>query len=190
MKKLGMFEEIIETGGSTVKKAGKTVVSDFAKTAKAQVAGSSSSNVSDQGTNEQVASTQMTDDQRKQFLRDLYGKTDKSDDKDKSDDDKKVDKPIPQNAAQKALGMTPPDPNEGKTPEEIKELASLRSSLHGQYYENLTNPPKPPEEPVTEKLEREEKEDRWELEQKEKEKPPPLAVQNAQKTERNPGVSG
>ena len=185
-----MFEEIIETGGSTVKKAGKTVVSDFAKTAKAQVAGSSSSNVSDQGTNEQAASTQMTDDQRKQILRDLYGKTDKSDDKDKSKDEGKADKPIPQNATQKALGMTPPDPNEGKTPEEIKELASLRSSLHGQYYENLTNPPKPPEEPVTEKLEREEKEDRWELEQKEKEKPPPLAVQNAQKTERNPGVSG
>ena len=193
MKKLGMFEEIIETGGSTVKKTGKMIVSDLAKSAKAQVAGNSQTNdpAGDLGTNEQASSTQMTDDQRKQFLRDLYGKTDKSPNVKNDQKKTRQNSPIPnQTPAQKTLGLTPSDPNEGKTPEELAKIEALRKQLHGAYYQRLVRPPKPPEEPVAEKIEREEKEERWELSEKEKKKPPPLAVQNAQKTERNPGVSG
>ena len=194
MRKLGMFEEIIETGGSTVKNTAQQTVSDLAKSAKGQISGNSSAsqNVSDQGTNEQAAPTQMTDDQRKQFLRDLYGKSKKPDeDTNKKDKDDKDDKPSDQRSAtQKALGITP-DPTKGRTPEEIAKLESLRGQLHKEeYYEKLVNPPKPPDEPVVEKLEREEKEERWELEEKKKKEPPLLAVAKAQRTEGDRGVSG
>lgn len=80
-----------------------------------------------------------------------------------------------------------------KAQEETEEqkLAKLRQELHANYYQSLINPPKAPEEKKTEKIEREKTQERWELSQKEKKKPPPLAVQRAaQKTEKFPGASG
>lgn len=192
MQKLGMFEDAIESGTTTVKKVAKQTVSDLTKSAKGQVAGNSQANdqASDQGTNEQGASNQMTDDQRVQFLKDLYGKSDKTQAKKQNDDKSGASRAVSQNTTQKVLGISPSDPNKNLTPEELTKLESLRSQLHGSYYEDLINSQKPAEEPVAEKLEREEQEEGWELQKKEKEKPPPLAVANAQKTERNPGVSG
>ena len=69
------FGEILETGHNTVRKVAKSTAKgaqNFAKTASGQI----SSQQPAQGTNETGSATsqnQMSDDQAKQFLRDLYG---------------------------------------------------------------------------------------------------------------------
>ncbi|MBI2621774.1 MAG: hypothetical protein HYW63_04000 [Candidatus Levybacteria bacterium] len=70
------FGEILETGRSSVRKAAKTTgqgASNFTKTAQQQVIGQSWN--TQQGTNEQaaLAGKQMSDDDAKKFLQDLYG---------------------------------------------------------------------------------------------------------------------
>lgn len=78
-----------------------------------------------------------------------------------------------------------------ENPEEKAKLEALRKQLHSDYYQNLINPKKTQEEPVVEKLEREKEEDRWKLEQKKAEKPPPLPATVKQGTGENVvGVSG
>ncbi len=172
-----MIGEILERGQSSVKKAGKQTVSDFVQTTKGQITGLSSG--SDQGTNEQAnsvqtAQQQMTDKDRVEFLRNLYGKSDNS-------------------SKTKSQGSNPPQksPNVGKTPEELAKIEALRKQLHGDYYQSLTNPAKPQEETVTEKLEREDEKEKMELWEKDKKKPPPLPATVKQGTgESVVGVSG
>ncbi|HBB76310.1 MAG: hypothetical protein A2186_02510 [Candidatus Levybacteria bacterium RIFOXYA1_FULL_41_10] len=196
MDKSGVFGEILETGQQAASSAGKGLkkaASDFANSATGQITGDGS------GTNEDLSGAQkgMSDDQAQQFLRDLYGKSKKDElpvpQKEagqSQSSNEPQDAVIDQNPVQKALGITPFDPNAQKSPEELVRIEALRRKLHGEYYENLTNPPKPQEERPVEKVEREEKEDRWKLQDKKAKEPPPLAVQNAQKVEKNPGASG
>ncbi len=178
MDNSGIIGEILERGQSSVKKAAKQTVSDFVQTTKGQITGSSSG--SDQGTNEQANSAQqtqqqqMTDKDRVEFLRNLYGKSDNS-------------------SKTKSQGSNPPQksPNVGKTPEELAKIEALRKQLHGDYYQSLTNLQKPQEETVTEKLEREEEKEKMELWEKDKKKPPALAANVKQGTgESVVGVSG
>ena len=83
-----------------------------------------------------------------------------------------------------------PNPT-AKNPEELAKMEVVRKGLHDEYYQQLVNPQKPQEETVVDKIEREKQEEMVDLQQKELEKPPPLAVQNAQrKTEGNPGTTG
>lgn len=89
-----------------------------------------------------------------------------------------------------SIKTQPKDSNQKPEETEEQKIAKLRQELHANYYRNLTNPPKAPEEKPAEKVEREKKEERWELQEKEKKKPPPLAVQRAQKVEKYPGASG
>src|SRR3989344_3042538 len=121
---IGGFEEAIETGQATIKKAAKQTASDFGKVVKNQITGTSNQNpTNDQGTNEQAnsAQQQMSDDQAKQFLSDLYGVKDKS--------SQKVQKPQSHPVGE-ALGIVQADPNAGKTPDELAKIQSLRNSLH------------------------------------------------------------
>lgn len=161
------FGEVLERGQTTVKKAAKQTVSDFAQAVKGQITG----NQNDQGTNEQANAAQnqqkMSDEEAKKFLGDLYGKSDQS-----SNSNQKI----------------PP----GKTPEEIAKIEILRKQLHGRYYDELINPKKPePEEAVVEKIEREDQEEKMELWEKDKKKPPPLPATVKQGTgESVVGVSG
>lgn len=163
----GIFGEILEQGTSvvkqTVKQAAKTP-SDLAKAGAKQVISLR------QGSAGQADKVQSDIDEKaktEEFVKDLY-------------------KPSGKPELNKKGSVQKP-------PEETKEqkLAKLRQELHSNYYQRLVNPPKPPEEKPAEKVEREKKEERWELEQKEKKKPPPLAVQRAaQKAEKYPGASG
>ena len=178
INQIGGFEEIVETGQSTaqnVRKAATASAKNFAKAAQNQIAGSQNSNAlqNDQGTNEQSTASQkqMSDDQAKQFLKDLYGPT-----KPKSSDSQKGNSQSSsqQNPIAAAIGMTPKDPNAGKSPEELAKIHALRNTLHQEYYQTLTNPAKPTEENVTEKLEREEQEKQLADLEVQKKKPAPL----------------
>ena len=73
-----------------------------------------------------------------------------------------------------------------------QRLVALRKELHNEvYYDPLVNPKKQEEERSAQRVERQEKEEMQDLEQKNADKPPPIAVQRAQtSTEINRGVSG
>lgn len=193
VKVIGGFEEVIEKGQSSVKRAARQTVSDFAKTAKGQIAGSQNSTPqNDQGTNEQANAGQnqnqqgqMTDQERVEFLRNLYGKPATTEATEESTETQK------QSLVQQVTGRAPKDPNQGKTPEEIAKIETLRRQLHGDYYQSLINPQKPPEENVTEKLEREDEEKKMSELEVQKKKPPPLPATVKRGTgEILPGVSG
>ncbi len=70
-----------------------------------------------------------------------------------------------------------------------QKLAQLRQQFQRDYWERTFNSPKrEPEEKPAEKVEREKEEERWKLQEKEKKKPPPLAVSREQnKTESRVG---
>lgn len=105
-----------------------------------------------------------SDEERKKFLQDLYGKSD-----------------TPQPATQL-----------DKKPEEQKKLMELRQQLHKQnYYDPTFNPAKKQEERPAEKVENEKKKEMVDLQQKDAKKPPPLAVVREQnKAEQFRGASG
>lgn len=195
---IGSFEDSIEKGQATVKNATKQAASDFASSTKGQLTGSAGQNSSapadskGAGTNEQAnkaqnqQNPQMSDAERVEFLRNLYGKSDNN--AKGAADSKKPQKgagPVAQ-----ALGVPQQDPNAGKTPEEIAKLQALRAQLHQDYYQNTFNRPKPKEEPVTEKIEKEKQMEALVEQKKQKEKPGPL--QNVKKGtgEANIGVAG
>jgi hypothetical protein len=201
---IGSFEDAIEQGQQAVKSGVKQGVTDFAQSAKGQITGSQSSPSqgshqtqaapSDQGSNEHGASnpsaqqqSQKTDEERVEFLKDLYGKNDHS-------SGSKTDKSDPKKGSgsvAQAVGVPQKDPNEGKTPEEAAKLQALRIQLHQNYYQNLVNRPKSKDEPVTEKLEREEREAKMAEFQTQKEKPPPINPTVKQGTGENVvGASG
>lgn len=91
-------------------------------------------------------------------------------------------------------GENPPLKQEEIAKKELEDKQkkdALRQRLHSEYYQQLTNPPKQQEERPAEKVEKEKKQEMAELEQKKAEKPPPLAVNRAErKTETFRGVSG
>lgn len=98
--------------------------------------------------------------------------------------------PTTKETIKNAMGI-PDFPVNQKTPEEQAKIEALRSQLHGQYYQDLTNRKKPEEEHVTEKLEREGQEEKMTELEIEKKKPPKLPVNVKQGTGENVvGVSG
>lgn len=194
---IGGFEDAVERGQSVIKKSAKQSANDFATSVKGQVTGNQTTTPSDSagnGTNEQAASDQnqqqnpqMTDADRVEFLKNLYGKSDHG-------SKTKNDKSKPDNnsgSVKQALGIPQKDPNEGKTSEEIAKIQALRNQLHSDYYQNTFNKPKPKEETVTEKIEREEQMKQFEDLEKEKKKPAPLPATVKQGTgESVVGISG
>lgn len=201
INQIGGFEEIVETGKSSVQNAQKSAAQaakKFVGTAVGQVTGKIPKQQDSAGTNEAAnaqAQKQMSDDQAKQFLKDLYGTPDKDSQNDiKSPDPKKQNPPAntdPQNPLAQAAGLTPKDPNVGKSPEELAKIEALRNQLHGEYYQKLTKPKPQEEETVVDKLEREDQEKKLADLETNKEKPPPLPATVKQGTGENVvGVSG
>ncbi len=159
--------------GQTVKQTVKQVVKipeEMAKDAGGQVGG--------------VKQQWQSDEERIKFLRDLYGKSDMSQD----------------GSLTPNKNANPPDrkPTEfqeqiaDKSPEEQKELMDLRNQLHREvYYDPTFNPQKKQDERPAEKVENEKKKEMVDLQKKEEKKPPPLAVVREQnKTEMFRGASG
>ncbi|MBI4089157.1 MAG: hypothetical protein HY424_00440 [Candidatus Levybacteria bacterium] len=150
--------------GQTVKKAGQDM-----KNLPKQIVQDLGEQLSAKQNSEEKPATNKagwaSDEERIKFLKDLYGKSDISKD-----------------------GGSDP----GKTPEEQKKLLELRNQLHKEnYYDPTFNPVKKQEERPAEKVENEKKQEMQELQEKETKKPPPLAVQRAQKkTEMFPGSGG
>ena len=124
-----------------------------------------------------------SDEERVKFLRDLYGKKDMS--KDGSSD----------LSASSGQGKKPTEFEaqiKDKPSDEQKKLMELRQQLHKQnYYDPTFNPVKKQEERPAEKVENEKKIEMQDLQKKEEEKPPPLAVVREQnKTEMFRGAAG
>ncbi len=172
-RKGGMFEEIVEQGGSVTKQVGQTVKkapTDMAKAAVSQVAGSQTP------TDTPLDAIQQDSGDAQDFVKDLYGA-------------KK-----PGSTPAHPTSKTPVDPTKlqnAKTPEEAEKLESLRRELHSDYYQKLTHPDKQQELRPAEKVEEEKKKEMIELQEKEAKKPAPLSVQRAQnKAEQFRGVSG
>ncbi|GEM_PF-2202192 len=200
-------------------KSTKQGVQNFAKAAATQITGSQSgAPQNDQGTNEAsstAAQQQMSDADAKKFLQDLYGVGKKPGQQaTQIDPSQKPPAPTQKQTIKTALGIpesaaapqeSPPTAKQTitgamgipeavtdqKTPEELAKIEALRQQLHGQYYQDLTNPQKAPEENVTEKLEREDEEKKMADLETDKEKPPPLPATVKQGTGENVvGVSG
>ena len=161
---IGGFEDAIEKGHSGIKSSVTKTAGNFANTTKNQIiAGSNNSSQQGAGTNEagnspsDPSQSQMTDEQRVEFLSNLYGGSN-SNESSKNDinDEKKQQKGAGE--VKQALGIPIKDPYEGKSPEDIAKIKALEKKLHSEYLQDLINRARPKEEPVTEKLEREEEE--------------------------------
>lgn len=173
--------------GSVGKQLGKGISEEAKKSVKIvqqQVGGFEKAENKEQAENKQdrqanqVMQMQKTKDNQ-DITKSLYGVEDKN---------KKLSEvqELNQKAAQKLVEKNP-----GKTPEEIQKIQKLEQELHGQYFQQLINPPKPKEERPAEKVEKEDEEKKMkELEKaKKEEKKKPIAVDNAEhKTERRPGA--
>ena len=169
--KTGFFEEAVESGTTLVKQTGKATGKAVTDTAKAAVS----------QTGVPAGSTSDED-----FVKDLY----------------EVGKKTTQAAGDSNQNsQTPPaqaqsDPSAQKPPEDQKQMQAVRAKLHQErhnkvYYNPLVNPKgDQPEERPAEKVENEKQEDMMELQKKEKEKPPPLAVRQGQKRVESPVGSG
>jgi len=191
---IGSFEDAFERGQSSVKKSTVNSANDFTNTVKSQVIGDSpQKSLQEQGTSESGTAmqnsqqSQMTDEERVEFLSNLYGK---SNSKNTDSSDQKSSQKGAGDVKQ-ALGIPQKDPNEGKTPEEIAKMESLRKQLHSDYYQDLVNRPKSIDEPVVEKLEREEQEEKMAELEESKKKPSELPRTVRKGTGENVvGVSG
>jgi hypothetical protein len=196
MKIIGGFEDVGEMAreaGQAVAKQAKNQTQATVKAAAGQIIGNQTqpADSSDQGTNEQASAAQqkMSDDHAKQFLKDLYGPS-KPTDNALNQTNNSNQSTNPQSTVAQAMGLSPDDPNKGKTPEEVAKIASLHKQLHADYYRTLTAP-KTPEEHVSDKLEREDQEQQMEELEEEKKKPRALPVTVKQGTGENVvGVSG
>lgn len=134
----------------------------------------------------------QSDEERIKFLKDLYGKSDMS--QDGAPDPKNSINPSDVSAGS-TQSKKPSEFQEqiaDKSPEEQKELMALRNQLHREvYYDPTFNPVKKQEERPAEKVEQEKKQEMMELEQKDAKKPPPLAVVREQnKAEMFRGAAG
>jgi len=170
--------------GQTVKQAAKQVAKvpeEMAKGLGAQVKGEKPQEKSSAN---QPQKQWQSDEERLKFLKDLYGKTDMSQDG--------------TSPANKSLNLGDKKPTEFqqqiavKSPEEQKQLLQLRQDLHKQvYYDPTFNRPQKQEERPAEKIEKEKEIEMQELQKKEEKKPLPIAVQREQnKAEMFRGISG
>jgi len=165
--------EVLEKGQSVVQKTGKAVAdsaSGALKTAAGQVAGDSGNQPGSNEASTAVSDQQATSDkfQNDEFVKELYAPS-------TSQNGQKVPSGEPQSQT-----------------EEQAKLAGVRQKLHDEvYYLPLIQGSKSQEERPAEKVEREKKQEMQDLQQKEAEKPAPIAVQRAQQTaEKFRGVSG
>lgn len=142
-----------------------------------------------------------SDSDRSEWLRQLYGPSEKKEPLDNVQGKSTVQ---PQNILEEAQIVQIKDPNSGKTPEEIQKMVSLKQQLHQQQYFNPTFN-KPTKQSETEEREKEQQE-KYETEQqrmqrlsqedmqkkqKEQEKKKPIAVQREQnKAEMFRGAAG
>ena len=122
----------------------------------------------------------QSDEERIKFLKGLYGQS---------------DAPKASEQVASSLDKKPTEFQEqikDKAPEEQKELVQLRNQLHKEeYYDPAFDPVKKQEERPAEKVENEKKMEMQDLQQKEADKPQPLAVQREQnRVEMPKGVSG
>lgn len=219
---IGSFEDVVEQGRSTAQNVKNSAVSgakNVAQTVTAQITGSQATSANDQGTNEASSTStqqQMSNDDAKKFLQDLYGKSDPTQNQNNQKSQTSVPQksvPTPTETIKTALGIpetgfqqSAPAPSQTiknamgipeiqsnqKTPEELVRIAALRQQLHGDYYQGLVNPQKPEEESVTKKIEREDQEQQMAELETDKEKPPPIVNPNMKQgtAENVVGVSG
>lgn len=150
-----MIGEILETGGDTAKKAGKSLAGQISQTAKAAVGQTAPGLVNPQdGPN-----AQGQDLKTKDFVKDLYGV-------------KKQNDP----ANKQSAGN---DQNSNKAQKELEEkqkLAALRNKLHREYYQQISEPAQGEEPTVAQRLEREDQEKKAEDVEKKKNELPQLVV--------------
>lgn len=187
----GMFGEMMETAQNAAQSAQKGIqknIAQMGKAAASQVTGTVSDQ-NQQGSGESAQQKKMSDDQAKQFLKDLYGPSKPQGDLQKNGQ-KPSSQPSAQNPLASAIGAKQVNPYEGKSPEEIAVMQKLRGQLHGEYYQSIVNPPKPQEEHVADKLEREEQEEEMKKIDEEKKKPDPLAIVKRGTGEKMVGASG
>lgn len=164
-----LFGELLEQGTAQVKQG--------ASDAATQATGQNFAGPSDS------AQAQQSDQETKKVIEELY---EKSPDKNQNQNQQAplAHQGAIQNLSSQVLGME-------QSPEVTAQLEAVRKQLHDAYFQNTFNKPKQQEESVTEKNEREDQQKSWELQQKQAEAPPPLAVQRAQThTEMMPGTSG
>jgi len=203
LNKIGFSGEIIEKGQSSINSGAKGAVKgtkigikDFGEEAIGQLSASNSDD-KDKGTNEQgsgqVQNQQMSDEDAKEFLQDLYGAKNSS--KAQPNGSQATDKKKPGNSgsAKQTLGMPMSDPMKGKTPEEIVKIRALVNRLHKEkYFDPTFNPTKQEVENAKDANEREEQEKKMEaIEEKNELKNQNLGPAVKQGThEIAPGVSG
>lgn len=163
MNKAGVLEEVLETGGSKSKQAGKSILGAISDTAKA--------------TASQITGVQNKDTE--DIVKSLYAKNDEN------------GKQTPPKSA--SQNPQQPEDNTPQGIDKKKKLEELRRELHREvYYDPLINPKKPQreEERPAEKVEREKKEEMIDLQEKKKKEPPPLVQRTQQRVEKFPGASG
>ncbi len=174
--------------GQSAKQAIKQVVKvpgEMAEDAGAQIREKTDANLPSggQSSQEQPESRFSSDEERKEFLKRLYGKSETSNLDQAEKDQKDKGKSLKDNEFERQIA--------NKTPQEQEQLRQLRKALHGEYYQQLVNPKRQEEERPAEKVEKEKKIEMQELEQKKAERPPPLPIQRAQeRVEKFPGASG
>lgn len=184
MNKSGILGDALGQLGSTVKQIGKTVVKTpggLAKTAVKQVGLPEAILEKEK---KRAAVKVPSEKNTEEFVKNLYGPTEKQDRASMSHGSKAQTSTADQAQA--------PHDTKSKTPEELEKIEKLRQELHQTtYYQPLVNRPRQQEERQAAKVEREEKEKRWELQEKDKKKPKPLAVSREQnKAEQFRGTSG
>lgn len=177
--KTGLIGETIEIIQEEVEKGGQTAKQQITAKQSQQTGQVQSTNQSGQDPtqlpssdqnigmpSEQVTTGKAQADPVKKFVQDLYGGT--------------TTQITEAEIAQKEL-------------EDKKKHEELRQKLHGEYYQQLVNPPKPKEPHAQEKLEQEKQEELVKLEEEEKGKPKPLpivATKGMGTGEKHRGVSG
>ncbi|MBF8249466.1 MAG: hypothetical protein HW400_67 [Candidatus Levybacteria bacterium] len=167
--------------GQAVKQSAKQAVKipeEMAKDAGGQI-GALKPAVSAEGSGE--PKQWQSDEERIKFLKDLYGKSDMS-----------QDGAVNPSADASAFVKTTVDKKAMADKEEQKKLIELRQQLHKDvYYDPTFNPVKKQEERPAEKVEAEKKQEMMDLQKKEDKKPQPLAVVREQnKAEMFRGAAG
>jgi hypothetical protein len=192
MNKSGLFGEILEQGKSTLGDTGRAVkgqLSGFGKATVNQISPNllgKTQQPSEEEALGQKAENEAGDVPKdenaekaakahaKEMVKHLYGINDEK-------KDEKGKKPIKQGE----------QPEKKKILSEEEKIQQLRSSLHQEYYHDLTKPlQQQEEERPAEKVEKEKEMEDLEEQDKEKKKPSPLVARAQQKTEKFPGASG
>ncbi len=180
--------------GQTIKKAGQQVIK-LPEEAAMDVGGQVSGSEQPEKKPETPKSDWESDEERKNFLKSLYGPSQPT-------SEVPIDKakqPVNQTSVNSLVASVEnKKPSEfqeqikDKSPEEQKELIELRNQLHREiYFDPTFNRPKQQEERPAEKVESEKKKEMMDLQKKEDKKPQPLAVTREQnKAEQFRGAAG